>query len=69
MTRSVALRAFSFFVTIAALVASIGMASYVPLAEVLFLITAAMCVVLLVFGFAVPPAQSLVPVRIRRRRF
>jgi len=68
MTRSVALRAFSFFVTIAALVASIGMASYVPLAEVLFLITAA-CVVLLVFGFAAPPAQSLVPVRIRRRRF
>jgi hypothetical protein len=62
------MRAFAFFMTIAALVASIGMATYVPIAEVLFLISASLCAVVLLFGLAMPPAQSLVPVRVRRRR-
>lgn len=68
MTRSVAMRAFACFMTIAALVASIGMASYVPIAEVLFLNSASLCAVFMLFGLAMPAAPSLVPVRVRRRR-
>lgn len=68
MTRSVAMRALAFFMIIAAFVASVGIASYVPLAEVLFLISASLCAVLLLFGLAMP-ARAAVPVRVRRRRF
>jgi hypothetical protein len=67
MTRSVAMRALAFFMTIAALAASIVIATYVPMTEVLFLISASLCAVFLVFGLAMP-AQAPVPVRVRRRR-
>src|SRR4051794_29724021 len=40
MTRSVAMRALTFLMTIAALVASIAMATFVPIAQVLCLIGA-----------------------------
>ena len=69
MTRSVAMRAVAFFMTIAVLVASIGMATYVPIAEVLFAISASLCAIFLLFGLTMPPKQSLVPVRVRSRRF
>jgi hypothetical protein len=63
------MRAFAIFMTIAAFVASIGMATYVPVAEVLFLISASLCAIFLLFGLAMPPKQALVPVRVRSRRY
>jgi len=61
------MRALTFLMTIAALVASIAMATFVPIAEVLCLIGASLCAVLVVRDLATP-AQALVPVRVRRRR-
>ena len=66
MTRSVALRALAFFV-ISAVFASIGIASYVPVAEALFAISCSLGALMLVFSLNVP-TQAPVPVRVRRRR-
>jgi hypothetical protein len=68
MTRPVAFRAFTFFVIFAALFASIGIAAYVPVAEVLFLIGASLGAVMFLFFVASSPARAPVPVRIQRRR-
>ena len=67
MTRSVALRAFLFFTACAALFAVTGIASQVPVAEVLFLISASLCGIMLCIALATP-AHAPVPVRVRRRR-
>jgi hypothetical protein len=68
MTRPVAFRAFTFFLIFAALFASIGVASYVPVAEVLFVISASLGAVMFLFFVASAPARVPVPVRIQRRR-
>jgi hypothetical protein len=67
MTRSVALRAFCIFAVVTALAAITGAASQVEIAEVLFLIGGSLSAVMLFFALATP-SQSLVPVRVRRRR-
>ena len=67
MTRSVALRAFLFFTARAAVFAVTGIASQVPVAEVLFLISGSLCGLMLCFALAAP-AHAPVPVRVRRRR-
>ena len=67
MTRSVALRAFLLFTVCAALFAVTGIASYAPVAEVLFVISGALGAILAFFAL-VTPAPALVPVRVRRRR-
>ena len=67
MTRSVALRAFALFTVCAALFAVTGIASHVPAAEILFLISGSLCGVMLCFALATP-APALIPVRVRRKR-
>jgi hypothetical protein len=67
MTRSVALRAFLLFTACAVLFAVTGIASHAPVAEVLFLISGALCGIMLFFALAMP-APALVPVRVRRKR-
>jgi len=67
MTRSVALRAFCIFAVVTAFAAIIGVASQVEIAEVLFLIGGSISAVMLLFALTAP-TQSLVPVRVRRRR-
>jgi hypothetical protein len=67
MTRSMALRALTFFIISSVVFASVGLASYVPAAEVLFAISGALCALMLVFAVGMP-AQAPVPVRVRRRR-
>jgi hypothetical protein len=67
MTRSVAFRAFLFFTACAVLFAVTGFLSQVPVAEVLFLISASLCAVTLFFALATP-AYAPVPVRVRRKR-
>ncbi len=67
MTRTVAQRASILFLIATALFAAIGLSSYAPAAEALFLIGAPLCAVLLFFGFATPSHQ-MVPVRVRRTR-
>ena len=67
MTRSVAFRAFVLFAACAALFAVTGVLSQVPVAEVLFVISASLGGVMLVFAWAAP-AYAPVPVRVRRKR-
>jgi hypothetical protein len=67
MTRFVAFRVFMIFMTFAALSAVTGLASQVPLAEVLFLVSAALGGLMLAFALATP-VHAPVPVRVRRRR-
>jgi hypothetical protein len=67
MTREVAFRASIIFVLFTALFASIGFASQVPAAEILFLISASLFSVLIFFAMT-PQAHAPVPVRVRRRR-
>ena len=67
MTRSVALRAFLLFTLCAALFAVTGIASHAPVAEVLFLISGALCSIMVFFALATP-APAPLPVRVRRRR-
>jgi hypothetical protein len=52
----------------AALFASVGIVSHVPVAEALFLISASLCGLMLLFVVAMP-APAPVPVRVRRRHF
>ena len=66
MNRSVALRASVFFVFLATIFASVGLASQVPTAEILFLISASLFAVLFLFGMTAP-AHSTVPLRVLRR--
>jgi hypothetical protein len=67
MDRPVAVRAGIMFTIFAVLFAATGMASQVPVAEVLFLIAASLCVLML--AFAMMQLQgSPVPVRARRPR-
>jgi hypothetical protein len=66
MTRPVALRVSVIFVLFSVLFASIGMASAVPAAEVLFLICGALCTVTFFFAMTVP-AHAPAPVRVTRR--
>jgi hypothetical protein len=71
MTRFVAFRVFMIFITLAALSAATGLASQVPLAEVLFLVSASLGGIMLALGLALglaTPAHAPVPVRVRRRR-
>lgn len=67
MTRFVAFRAFMIFITLAVLSAVTGLASQVPLAEVLFLVSAALGGIMLAFALTTP-VHAPVPVRVRRRR-
>ena len=67
MNRQAALRAFILFAALAVLAAVTGFASHVAIAEVLFLICGSLSAMMLFFALTVP-AQSLVPVRVRRRR-
>jgi hypothetical protein len=67
MTRSIALRAFCIFAVVTALAAITGAASQVEIAEILFLIGGSLSAVMLFFALTTP-TQSLVPVRVRRRR-
>ncbi len=67
MTRFVALRVFMTFMTLALLSAAIGLSSHVPLAEALFLVSAALGSVMLIFGLATP-VHAPVPVRVSRHR-
>jgi hypothetical protein len=64
MTRSVAFRASAIFVLFAMLFASVGVASHVPIAEILFLISGSLCAVMFLFAMAAP---APVAVRVRRR--
>ena len=69
MARSVALRTSAIFVLLATAFALIGNASGAPLAQALFLISAAVCGLTLLLASASPtPAPIPIPVRARRRR-
>jgi hypothetical protein len=67
MDRSIALRAFCIFTIVTTLAAITGLASQVEIAEVLFLIGGSLSALMLLLALATP-AQSPVPVRVRRRR-
>ena len=66
MTRSAALRAGTIFVLLALFFGAVGIDTYAPVAEALFLIAASLCAVMLLFAFA-PAAHAPVPVRVKRR--
>ena len=66
MTRSAALRAGTIFVLLALFFGAVGITTYAPVAEALFLIAGSVCALMLLFAFA-PAAQAPVPVRARRR--
>jgi hypothetical protein len=67
MPRSIALRAFCIFAGVTALAAITGAASQVEIAEILFLIGGSLSAVMLFFALTTR-TESLVPVRVRRRR-
>jgi hypothetical protein len=67
MTRSVALRAFILFTVLTLLAGVTGLASQAEIAEVVFLISASLSAILLLFAVTVQ-APAPVPVRVRRRR-
>jgi len=67
MDRSAALRISALFVLISAFLAATGFAAEVPLAEVLFLVSASFCGLMLIMSLVATPARAPVPVRIRRR--
>jgi hypothetical protein len=52
---------------LAAIFASLGIASSVPVAEALSLISGSLCAILFFFGMNTP-AHAPIPVRVRRRR-
>jgi len=65
MTRTVALRASTIFVTLALLFGALAFSSQAAVASALFVITGSVCAVMLLFA-AAPPQHALVPVRVRR---
>lgn len=67
MNRSIALRTFLIFTILTSLAATVGWASQVEIAEVVFLIGASLSALMLFFVWAMP-APAPVPVRIRTRR-
>jgi hypothetical protein len=67
MARSVALRAGTIFVLLALVFGAIGMSSYSPIAEAVFLIAGSLCALMLLFAAAIP-ARAPVPVRVRHSR-
>lgn len=68
MNRSVALRSSVIFMIVMGLAATAGISTQTEVAEALFLISGALCAVMLMFSFAVAtPSYAPVPVRIRRR--
>jgi hypothetical protein len=67
MTRSAALRAGTIFVLLALFFGVIGVSSYSPVAEALFMIAGSLCALMLLFAFATP-THATVPARVRRRR-
>jgi len=67
MPRSIALCAFCIFAVVTALAVITGAASQVEIAEILFLIGGSLSAVMLFFALTTP-TESLVPVRVRRRR-
>ncbi len=67
MNRIVALRAAVVFVVLTLFSGALGVSSYAPAAEILFLIAASLGAVMLAFGFAMP-RHSPMPVRVRSRR-
>ena len=66
MTRSAALRAGTIFVLLALFFGAVGINTYAPVAEALFLVTASVCALMLLFAFA-PAVHAPVPVRARHR--
>jgi hypothetical protein len=66
MTRSAALRAGTIFVLLALFFGAVGITTYAPVAEALFLIAASLCTLMLLFAFA-PTVLAPVPVRVKRR--
>lgn len=66
MTRSMAFRAFLSFTALTVLFAVTGIASQVPIAEVLFLISGSLGAAMLFFTM-VTPVHAPVPVRVRAR--
>jgi hypothetical protein len=67
MTRSVAMRSAILFIAFSALFAVTDLASGIPLAEILFLITASVGVLMSGYAAALV-APAPVPVRVRHRR-
>jgi hypothetical protein len=67
MNRDTALRACVPFLIITALAAMTGLSAQVEIAEVVFLIGASVCALLVLSAFAIPMRQP-VPVRVKRRR-
>ena len=66
MTRSAALRAGTIFALLALFFGAAGITTYAPVAEALFLVTASVCALMLLFAFA-PAAHAPMPVRVKRR--
>jgi hypothetical protein len=67
MNRSIAIRAFFIFTILTSLAATIGWASQVEIAEIVFLVGASLSALMLFFVWAAP-APAPIPVRIRNRR-
>jgi hypothetical protein len=67
MTRPVAMRSAILFIAFSALFAATGLVSGIPLAEILFLITASIGVLMTCFALA-SAVPAPIPVRVRRRR-
>ena len=65
MTRSAALRAGTIFVLLALFFGAVGITTYAPVAEALFLVTGSVCALMLLLAFA-PTVHAPVPVRVKR---
>lgn len=65
MTRTVALRASTLFIVLAALFGALSAGSHAPVAQVLALIGGSLAAIMLVFASATPE-HTMVPVRVRR---
>jgi hypothetical protein len=65
MTRTIALRSSALFVLSALVFGLIALGSHAWVAQAVFLVTGAICAVMLIFALAAP-APRPVPVRIRR---
>jgi hypothetical protein len=66
MTRSAALRAGTIFVLLALFFGAVGLDTYAPVAEALFLIAGSLCALMFLFAFA-PTVHAPVPVRVKRQ--
>jgi hypothetical protein len=67
MTRTVAFRASALFIALTILFGAVGLGSHAAAAEALFLISASLCAVMLLFAVAAP-TPTAIPVRVRRDR-